>query len=87
MEGWTQEEIAEEFGVDKASVSRFIDDLLQNRQLSELQQIAADHKTDDFDVPLYNVWKQQQIGKNYLLKKLQNLRFFSRDCARGKKRA
>ena len=53
---WTQEAIAEECGCDKATVNRRIDDLLQNGELSSLQQTHTAHLTD-FEPPLYNIWK------------------------------
>ena len=52
---YAQDEIAEIEDIDKATVSRKIDDLLQNGKLSKMQQIQADHAVD-FDIPLYNVW-------------------------------
>lgn len=53
---YTQEEIAEAVNMDKSSVSRIIDkDLLQNGQLSDLQQINANFM-QDFEPPLYNIW-------------------------------
>jgi hypothetical protein len=55
---WTEEEIGETVGCDKATVSRIINDLLQDGNLAKLQRIAALHQVD-FDPPLYNIWKQQ----------------------------
>lgn len=45
---YTQEIIGETFGVDKATISR----LLQNAQMGEMQQ--------DFTPPLYNIWNLQK---------------------------
>jgi len=48
----TQEEIADAVEVDKATVSRWCDDLLQSLANEDC------NKWTDFDPPIYNVWKQ-----------------------------
>lgn len=55
----TNEEIGELFGCDKATVTRVVDELLQNGNLAKVQQSAAEHATD-FTPPIYNIWKQQE---------------------------
>jgi DNA-binding IclR family transcriptional regulator len=45
MACYTQEEIAEAVGCDKASVNRVLDDLLQDGKLSDSQQASAFHLT------------------------------------------
>jgi DNA-binding XRE family transcriptional regulator len=60
LAGWTQQEIADAVGVDVKSRA-FTDTFLQFGNVASLQktqQSAAEHATD-FDVPIYNVWKQQ----------------------------
>jgi hypothetical protein len=52
----TQEEIAEEVGVTKETVSEICQ---KSAELPESDKPAASHLTD-FEVPIYNVWKQQE---------------------------
>lgn len=76
MQCWTQEQIAEAVGLhptDKAlRISGNLEDLPKN------QKAAAEHATD-FEVPIYNIWKQQAktAGANHFgnseIKWLDNL--------------
>lgn len=55
---WTQQEIADEVGVTQAEIAKSI----PNGDLAELNKsdrAAAEHATD-FEVPIYNIWKQQK---------------------------
>ena len=52
---WTNEEIADKENIDKATVSR----LLQNGNFADLQQTPTALHQTDFTPPIYNVWKQQ----------------------------
>jgi transcriptional regulator with XRE-family HTH domain len=52
----TQEEIAEAVGISKMEVSRTCNEMAE---LPESYKPIAAHQVD-FDVPLYNVWKQQE---------------------------
>jgi transcriptional regulator with XRE-family HTH domain len=57
LAGWSQSEIADAVGLTQGEIAKSI----PNGDIAELnksQQSAADHATD-FDVPIYNVWKQQ----------------------------
>jgi transcriptional regulator with XRE-family HTH domain len=57
LAGWSQSEIAEAVGLTQGEIAKNI----PNGNIAELnktQQSAADHASD-FDVPIYNVWKQQ----------------------------
>jgi len=51
------------------------DVLSESAELPDSIKPAALHQID-FEVPLYNVWKQQQIGKIYLLKNFKTCGFF-----------
>ena len=54
---WTQQEIADEVGVDQAEIARF----MKNGKFADLHktdQSGAEHATD-FKPPYYNIWKQQ----------------------------
>ncbi len=53
---YTQEEIAAACDCDKAQVSRICCEMAE---LPECNKPAASHFVD-FEVPLYNVWKQQE---------------------------
>jgi hypothetical protein len=53
----TQEEIAEECGCDQHTVSEV---LVENADLQKSLKPTALHQEDGFEVPLYNVWKQQK---------------------------
>lgn len=59
MACWTAEEIADACCVDKAQVSRICCEAADLPKLNKPDRAAAEHATD-FDVPLYNVWKQQE---------------------------
>lgn len=50
------EEIAEQYRLDQSAVSREIIKFGENRHLSESAKVLF---RDDFDPPIYNVWKQQ----------------------------
>ncbi|HEY4364205.1 MAG TPA: ParB N-terminal domain-containing protein [Bryobacteraceae bacterium] len=56
MACWTQEEIAEKEGVTKETVSEICQ---KSADLPESDKPAAAHLVD-FEVPLYNVWKQHK---------------------------
>ncbi len=60
---WTQEEIAEECGCDRATVDHV---LRETADLPKSAKPAAEHATD-FLIPIYNVWKQQEktAGSNH----------------------
>ena len=59
---YTQEEIAKGEGVDKATISRFIDESCILAKMPERNKPAVEHLTD-FEPPIYNVWKQQKKKK------------------------
>lgn len=52
----TQDEIAEAVGVDKATISRDSETLLQIGNHSNMQQSLAKFNDNDFTPPLYNLW-------------------------------
>ncbi len=56
---WTQEEIAESVGTSKRDVSEVCSKMADLPNLNKPSQAAASHATD-FDVPIYNIWKQQE---------------------------
>jgi len=58
LAGYSTDEIADLTGASKADVSGVCSKMAELPNLNKLQQSAADHATD-FDVPIYNVWKQQ----------------------------
>lgn len=58
LAGWTQQEIADEVGVTKDTVCQITAEFPKSDKLTKPQQSAAEHATD-FDVPIYNIWKQQ----------------------------
>ena len=53
---WTQEEIAKEVGCSKGEVNAICSEMAD---LPKLNKPAVDH-TVDFEVPLYNIWRQQE---------------------------
>jgi hypothetical protein len=53
---YTQQEIADAEGMDHSAVSRI---LCEVAELPKSTKPAANHEID-FDIPLYNVWKQQE---------------------------
>lgn len=55
---WTQEEIAAAIEWPRDTVQNWLADFVDFAKVSESNKAAANHATD-FDVPLYNVWKQQ----------------------------
>jgi predicted transcriptional regulator len=62
---YTQEEIAEEVGCDQKTATNVIDDFRKNGDLADFpksEQADASHATD-FEVPIYNVWKQEGVGQ------------------------
>ena len=66
---WTQEEIAREVGCEQKEASRCVEGFSQfgeSAVLTKTHRAAADHATD-FEVPIYNVWKQQEksAGSNH----------------------
>jgi len=56
MQCSTQDEIAEEVGMERLTVKRIIDDFVQNGTFTNLNKIQFQ---DDFQTPIYNVWKLQ----------------------------
>ena len=52
---WTLEEIAADTGVTKETVSAICQ---KTAELPKSDKPAAEHATD-FEVPIYNIWKQQ----------------------------
>jgi transposase len=58
LAGHTTEEVSELVGVSKSEVDRSFSQIGDIANLGKSQQSAADHATD-FDIPIYNVWKQQ----------------------------
>ena len=58
LAGWTQQEIADAVGVPQKEVDRSLSQFGSVSDLTKTQQSAAEHATD-FEVPIYNVWKQQ----------------------------
>ena len=58
MQCYTLDEIAKDVGCGKASVSEICSKMDTCPNSNKSQQAAADHATD-FDIPIYNVWKQQ----------------------------
>jgi hypothetical protein len=55
----TQEEIAEREDCDQSVVSDVIRGSMEIGSLAESHKAVATHLTD-FDIPLYNVWKQEE---------------------------
>lgn len=55
---WTVEEIAEAESVDPKTVREVLGDFPDLEKLPKPDQAAATHVTD-FDLPIYNIWKQQ----------------------------
>src|SRR4030095_8609532 len=55
----TVEEIAERESVAKATVSEICSKIPDLEKLNKSDSAAAEHATD-FDLPIYNVWKQQE---------------------------
>ena len=52
------------WGCDRKEVDRTIDTFGQNGNIAELsktEQASAEHATG-FEVPIYNIWKQQEIA-------------------------
>lgn len=58
LAGYSTDEIASATGASKADVSGVCSQMAELPNLNKLQQSAADHATD-FEVPIYNIWKQQ----------------------------
>lgn len=61
LASYTQQEIAELVGVPKQTISDKISGLTDFGKVAKSGQIAAEHLTD-FDPPLYDIWKQQEIA-------------------------
>ena len=58
----TQEEIAEAENVARTLITGMADDFVNFGNLADSDKAAASHATD-FDIPLYNIWKQQEKTK------------------------
>jgi transcriptional regulator with XRE-family HTH domain len=58
LAGWTNKETADAVGVTEEAVRQLTQEMADLPKLGKLQQSSADHATD-FDIPIYNVWKQQ----------------------------
>lgn len=56
LAGYTMQEIAEAVGIDKANISREIENLLQISSLAKSQQLHASFQDSEFETPIYNVW-------------------------------
>lgn len=54
---WTQEEIAKKENVSQPTVAALLSEFPDLEKLIKAEKAAAEHATD-FEVPLYNVWKQ-----------------------------
>lgn len=52
----TGDEIADAIGIDKATVSRFIEESCNLEELPKSNKVAADFADADFTPPIYNVW-------------------------------
>ncbi len=52
----TQEEIAEREGIDKATVSRFVEESCNLANLPESNKLIANYQVD-YEPEFYNVWK------------------------------
>jgi hypothetical protein len=59
---WTQEQIAEREGVSQPLLADMTKNFISGGSLADSDKAAASHATD-FEVPLYNVWKQQEKTK------------------------
>jgi hypothetical protein len=59
MRCFSQQEIGATEGVDQKTVSEVLGEMASLPKLLKPQIAAAEHATEDFDPPLYNVWKQQ----------------------------
>jgi hypothetical protein len=55
---WTQQEIADETGIDQGDLSKLVSTFMEIGNLAKNHKAAAEHAVD-FDVPIYNIWKQQ----------------------------
>ena len=55
LAGYTMQEIAEAVGIDKANISREIENLLQISSLAKSQQLHASFQDSEFETPIYNV--------------------------------
>ncbi len=55
---WTQQEIADAVGMDRDSINKSFGDFGKVADLPKTDQANAEHAVD-FDIPIYNVWKQQ----------------------------
>ena len=70
---WTQNAIADEVGCPQKTVDDAIRTFSENGKpanLAKREQAAAEHATD-FDVPIYNIWKQQKKSNGSLTSKTQ----------------
>jgi hypothetical protein len=63
---YTQEEIAEKENLPRSTVETVLTEIADLQKSSKSDRAAADHATE-FDVPIYNVWKQQEktTGSNH----------------------
>jgi transcriptional regulator with XRE-family HTH domain len=60
MACYTQDEIAEREGISKAAVNEVCLEFSDVKNLNKSNLARAEHADEDFAVPLYNVWKQQE---------------------------
>ena len=61
MACYSTDEIADLTGTSKADVSGVCSKTADLPNLNKLDQASAEHATD-FDIPIYNIWKQQEIA-------------------------
>jgi hypothetical protein len=58
MQCFTDQEIAEAENLTSQGVGLVLKEMVDLPKLSKTQLAAAEHATEDFDVPLYNLWTQ-----------------------------
>lgn len=56
---WTQQEIAAETGAPQQTIADVLTEFGDIAKLGKSDRAAAEHATD-FEVPIYNIWKQQK---------------------------
>ena len=66
---WTEEEIAKEEGMPRTTVETLLKELTKMANLPKPSKVLADFADPDFQVPLYNIWKQQTTAVRFLLGK------------------
>ncbi len=59
LAGWTQQEIADAVGIKQDTIKDSLRDFGNIARFPKTKQNAANHETD-FELPLYNIWKQQE---------------------------